>query len=386
MPLALGIVLFATLIALGSWIIVRQQTEHAAVRHTLEMENRLSRVLSHLQDAEVGQRGYLLTQQGSYIDPYNSAVGSLSSELGELDQLIGDNPIQRANLMLLRPLIAQKLSELRQTIDLKRAGDDAGALAVVRTDLGRTVMDNIRETIDSMRAEEERLLAIRQSQVQRTWLIFQISMIAAAAMVVVFALIASWNALARMRQAEAARDALAARFERRLVAIMAADVEGYSRQMERDEIATLSILFAYRRTIDGLILQHRGRLVSTAGDSFLAEFASVGDAADCAIGIQENLRAANLDKPPDRRLRFRIGINMGDVMVQGGDIFGDSVNLAARLEALAEPGGICISQAVYDHLRKHKDCAFEDLGLQSVKNIAMPIHAYRVSRFGAGAF
>ena len=130
---------------------------------------------------------------------------------------------------MLRPLIAQKFSELQQTIDLKRAGDDAAALALVRTDVGRAVMDKVRATIQSMRAEEERLLAIRESQVQRTWFIFETTMIGAAAVVVILALAALWNALRRMRQAEAARDALAARFERRLVAIMAADVEGHSR-------------------------------------------------------------------------------------------------------------------------------------------------------------
>jgi class 3 adenylate cyclase/CHASE3 domain sensor protein len=378
-PFIIGAALLATLIALSSWIVVRQQTEHEAVRHTLEVNNRLARLLSRLQDAEVGQRGYLLTEQSSYLDPYNSAVSSVPADLDELDRLTGDNPRQKANLTALRPLIAQKFSELRQTIDLKRAADEAGALALVRTDLGRAVMDKIRETIESMQAEEERLLTIGQHRVQRTWLIFQIIMIGAAALVVVLALAALWNALERMHHAEALRDALAARFERKLVAIMAADVEGYSRHMERNELETLSTLFAHRRTIDSLILEHRGRMVSTAGDSVLAEFASVAEAADCAIGIQRSLGAADEKRSPDRRLRFRIGINMGDVMVQDGDIFGDSVNLAARLQALAKPGGICVSHAVYEHLRKHKDCGFEDLGLQSVKNIATPIHAYRVT-------
>jgi class 3 adenylate cyclase len=375
----IGAALLAALIAVSSWIMVRQQTEHEAVRHTLEVGDRLSRVLSRLQDAEVGQRGYLLTEQSSYLEPYNSAVSSLPAELDKLDRLTGDNTSQKANLAVLRPLIAQKLSELQQTIDLKRAGDDAAAIALVRTDVGRAVMDKVRATIQRMRAEEERLLAIRESQVQRTWLIFETTMIGAAAVVVILALAALWNALWRMRQAEAARDALAARFERRLVAIMAADVEGYSRHMERDELETLSTLFAHRRKIDHLILEHRGRLVNTAGDSVLAEFGSVAEAVDCAIGIQQALGAASEDRSPDRRLRFRIGIHMGDVMIQDGDIFGDSVNLAARLQALAKPGGICVSQPVYDHLRKHKNCDFEDLGPQSVKNIANPVHAYRVS-------
>ena len=163
----------------------------------------------------------------------------------------------------------------------------------------------------------------------------------------------------------------------RLVAILAADVEGYSRHMEQDELNTLSTLFAYRRTIEDLLLRHRGRLVSTAGDSFLAEFASVGDAADCAIGIQESLGAANSEKCAGRRLRFRIGIHMGDVMVQDGDIFGDSVNLAARLQAHAPKNGVLISDAVHAQIRGKIDAAFIEVGALELKNIALPVRAWR---------
>jgi class 3 adenylate cyclase len=170
----------------------------------------------------------------------------------------------------------------------------------------------------------------------------------------------------------------APRLDRKLVAILAADIEGYSRQMERDEAGTLAILSSHRLIVDELIASHNGRITGTAGDSVLAEFASVVDALDCALKIQDRLAEANANLPSDDRLMFRIGINVGDVMLKDGDIFGDGVNIAARLESLATPGGVCISRGVRDHVRKMDRYAFEDLGEQSVKNIAQPIRAFRV--------
>jgi class 3 adenylate cyclase len=166
--------------------------------------------------------------------------------------------------------------------------------------------------------------------------------------------------------------------ERKLVAILAADVEGYSRMMEIDEEGTLNILSAHRAITDELIAQHAGRIFGTAGDSVLAEFASVFSAVQCAIDIQEELAIANRPLDEARRLRFRIGINVGDVMLKDGDIFGDGVNIAARLEGLAEPGGICISRGVRDHIRHKLPHEFEDLGEQAVKNIAQPVRCYRL--------
>ena len=142
--------------------------------------------------------------------------------------------------------------------------------------------------------------------------------------------------------------------------------------------ATLATLSSHRLIVDDLIAAHNGRITGTAGDSVLAEFASVVDAVDCAVEDPGRLAAANESQPPEHRLLFRIGINVGDVMVKDGDIFGDGVNIAARLEALAEPGGICVSRGVRDHVRKMGRYAFEDLGEQSVKNIAQPIRAFRV--------
>jgi adenylate cyclase len=173
-------------------------------------------------------------------------------------------------------------------------------------------------------------------------------------------------------------DLEAPRLERRLIAILAADVEGYSRHMERDEVATLATLSGHRLIIDELIAHHNGRITGTAGDSVLAEFHSVVDALDCAVKMQDALAIASESQPTDQRLQFRIGINVGDVMVKDGDIFGDGVNIAARLETLADPGGICVSRGVRDHVRKMGQYAFEDLGEQSVKNISQPIRAFRV--------
>jgi TolB-like protein/class 3 adenylate cyclase len=166
--------------------------------------------------------------------------------------------------------------------------------------------------------------------------------------------------------------------ERRLVAIFAADVEGYSRLMDRDEVATLRDLTERRHILDGLIASHRGRIANTAGDSVLAEFSSAVDAVQCAVKAQAAWAEANDLVPPDRRVKFRIGVHVGDVMVRAGDLFGDGVNIAARLQSSAAADGICISGAVYDHVRKVLPLTFIDLGMQYLKNIE-PIRAYAVS-------
>jgi len=171
----------------------------------------------------------------------------------------------------------------------------------------------------------------------------------------------------------------AQRVERKLSAILAADVEGYSRLMGRDEVGTLRTLTAYRVIVDRLIASHRGRIFSTAGDSFLADFVSAVDAVQCAVEVQETLAKANLDRPAVEKMHFRVGIHVGDIIVQGDNLFGDAVNIAARLEALAEPGGICVSGAVRDHIGTKLSVEFIDFGPQRVKNIAQPIKAYRIS-------
>ena len=166
--------------------------------------------------------------------------------------------------------------------------------------------------------------------------------------------------------------------ERKLVAILAADVASYSRLMEIDEEGTLATLSAFRLVTDRLISRHEGRICGTAGDSILAAFGSALAAVQCAVDIQNELAHSNNDIEQDRRMQFRIGINVGDVMLKDGDIFGDGVNIAARLEGLADPGGICISRGIHDHVMKKLPFEFEDLGEQSVKNIAQPVRVYRL--------
>jgi adenylate cyclase len=168
---------------------------------------------------------------------------------------------------------------------------------------------------------------------------------------------------------------------RRLCAILAADVAGYSRLMGADEDGTLTALTAHRRElIDPAVAGHAGRIVKTTGDGLLVEFASVVDAVRCAIDIQRGMIERNHGVSQDRRLAFRIGLNLGDVIVQDSDLYGDGVNVAARLEALAEPGGICLSASVHEQVQgKIVAVRFEDLGEHRVKNIARPIRAYRVA-------
>src|SRR6516162_6968365 len=169
------------------------------------------------------------------------------------------------------------------------------------------------------------------------------------------------------------------RVERRLTAILAADVAGYSRLMGLDEEGTLAGLKTLRREVaDPKIKEHRGRIVNTTGDGLLSEFASVVDAVRCAVEVQREIAARNTGVQADRRIDFRIGINLGDIMIDENDIFGDGVNVAARLEALAEPGGICVSRVVRDQVRDKLAIPFEDMGEQQVKNIARPVRAYRV--------
>src|SRR3974390_477794 len=169
---------------------------------------------------------------------------------------------------------------------------------------------------------------------------------------------------------------------RGLVAVFAADVEGYSRLMGADEVGTLKGLTERRAILDRLIAGHKGRIANTAGDSVLAEFGSAVDAVQCAVEAQTALAEANSSQAPDRRICFRIGIHIGDVIVHGGDLFGDGVNIAARLQTLANPGTVCISGATYDQVRKVLPMTFVDLGVQQVKNIQEPIRAYQVGAPG----
>ena len=166
--------------------------------------------------------------------------------------------------------------------------------------------------------------------------------------------------------------------ERRLAAILSADVEGYSRLMDADEVATVRTLGAHRAAATALIDRHHGRVVSTPGDAVLAEFASVVEAVQCAVAVQREIGARNDTLARDRRMHFRIGINVGDVIVEGDDIYGEGVNIAARLQGIAEPGGVCVSGAVFEQVKNKLAISYEFLGEQHVKNIADPVPTYRL--------
>lgn len=171
--------------------------------------------------------------------------------------------------------------------------------------------------------------------------------------------------------------------DRKLTTILSADVAGYSRLMEQDEPGTYARLKAYRDSVLEKIVSHRGRVVNTAGDSVLAEFSSVVNAVDCAVRIQRDIAERNADVAVADRMQFRIGINLGDVMVDGDDLFGAGVNIAARLQALAESGGVLVSGSVFEQVRNKLTLGFDFLGVQEVKNISEAVPAYRVLLGGA---
>src|SRR5258706_2014366 len=169
------------------------------------------------------------------------------------------------------------------------------------------------------------------------------------------------------------------RVERRLTAILAADVAGYSRLTGLDEEGTHAQLQDHLRLlVDPKIAEHRGRVVKNTGDGLLAEFSSVVDAVRCALDVQRGMAERNAEVPHEKPIDFRIGMNVGDIMIDRGDIFGDGVNVAVRLEGIAEPGGICISDDAHRQMRGKLDIAFEDVGEQQLKNIAQPVRVYRV--------
>ena len=179
-------------------------------------------------------------------------------------------------------------------------------------------------------------------------------------------------------------DAADAPIERRLAGILSADVKGYSTLMRDDEVATVRTLTAYRGLMAEIIRGRRGRVVDSPGDNLLAEFSSVIDAVEAGVEIQAGLRKRNAELPEGRRMQFRIGVNLGEILVDGGRIYGDGVNMAARLEGLTDPGGIVISASVWDQIRDRMRVAVESLGERRVKNVAEPVNAYPIVADPAG--
>jgi adenylate cyclase len=185
---------------------------------------------------------------------------------------------------------------------------------------------------------------------------------------------------------ERSRDAGIKSAPRKLAAILAADVAGFSRLVGLDEEGTLKRLRGLRRElIEPAVALHRGRIVKTTGDGILIEFPSVVDAVRCALEVQRGMDGRNADVPADRRIEFRVGINLGDVVIEGDDLFGDGVNVAARLEGIAEPGGICISNSAYQQVRDKIGIEFADMGEQQLKNIARPVRVYQTMVDGSVA-
>ena len=174
-------------------------------------------------------------------------------------------------------------------------------------------------------------------------------------------------------------------FKRKLAAILSADVEGYSRLMDDDEEATVRTLTSYRSAITDLVQQYRGRVVDSPGDNILSEFSSVVDAVNCAVEIQRDLAERNAELPDNRKMQFRIGVNLGDVIDEDDRIYGDGVNIAARVESLAEAGGICISGRAHTQVENKLGLEYEDLGKHEVKNISRPIQVYRVLSYPGAA-
>src|ERR1043166_1930864 len=174
------------------------------------------------------------------------------------------------------------------------------------------------------------------------------------------------------------------RIERKLVAILHADVQSYSRLLGEDEVTTLRTVASHLSLMKSLVEQHGGRAVGSRGDSLLAEFPSTVDAVQCAVEMQQALKERNTEVPLERRVEFRIGINLGEVVVEGEEIYGDGVNIAVRLEGLADAGGICLSEVVYQQLKNKLALAYEDLGAQTLKNIAEPVGGGRGGMDEAG--
>lgn len=348
------------------------------LRDTIANQSAISDIRSLLQDAEIGQRGYLLTGDGIYLDPYTEALPTIGLAVDGLAKRTSDDASQVANVANLRSLIAQKLSELEQSVDHRRRGDLDGAKDLLATGQGKIIMDGIRSVLRQMTEEEAVRLAERSqlAKTGKTWT--EITMAGLAILSGGMALLALNMATGRAREAERTRDELLTRLDRRLMAVMAADLVGYSRLMERDEADTLSRLRTAREAIDAIIVEQGGMIVNTAGDSVVAAFPSALSAVDCAVDIQETMRRKSVQVPEADQLQFRIGLNVGDVIVENGDIFGDTVNIAARLEGIADAGGICVSRAVRDHVRKHRNLKFVDGGFQQVKNIARPVSTFHV--------
>ncbi len=380
MPIALCIVAIAVSLTLylSFWISSEDRRADEAVWRNAAYLSAVSTLMSRIQDAEIGQRGFLLTGDELYLKPYTSAMDSLDPMLDNLAKRANEASAETGSVATLRSLVAQKKSELEQSVERRRNGDENGSIALVKTGQGKILMDGIRSVIDQMEKAGLEQLAKRSDAAslgkRRMHVLLLILAVVAGGM----AILIVRATVIRAKAAEKARDELLLHADRRLMAIMAADLVGYSRLMENNEADTLERLKAARDVIDTIIEENNGAIITTAGDSIVAAFPSALSAIDCALQIQKYMKTNNRDRSEKDQLLFRIGMNVGDVIIDNGDVFGDTVNIAARLEGIAEPGGICISRSVRDHIRKQRKLRFEDAGFQRVKNISRPISAFRI--------
>ncbi|MDQ1194575.1 CHASE3 domain-containing protein [Agrobacterium sp. SORGH_AS 787] len=380
MPIALSVVAVGVCmtIYLSSWISSEDRKADEAVQRNVAYLSAIADLMSHIQDAEIGQRGFLLTGDELYLKPYTTAMDSLDGMLDNLAEGAENASIETGSVATLRSLIAQKKSELEQSVEYRRAGNENASIALVKTGQGKILMDGIRSVLAQMETDGLAQLAKRSEAASAAKARMHILLLLFAVMVGGMALLVVRATVTRAKAAERTRDELLSHADRRLMAVMAADLVGYSRLMEKNEADTLERLKAARDVIDTIIEENNGAIITTAGDSIVAAFPSALSAIDCALQVQNFMVTHNADRPDDDRLLFRIGMNVGDVIIDNGDIFGDTVNIAARLEGIAEPGGICVSRSVRDHIRKQRKLKFEDAGFQQVKNISRPISTFRV--------
>lgn len=380
MPIALLVVAIGVCMTmyLSFWISSEDKKADEAVRKNVAYLSAISDLMSHIQDAEIGQRGFLLTGDELYLKPYTTAMDSLDGMLDNLAAGAENATIETGSVATMRSLVAQKKSELEQSVEYRRAGNENASIALVKTGQGKILMDGIRSVLAQMEKDGLARLAERSEAASAAKTRMHLLLLLFAIMVGGMALLVVRATVTRAKAAERTRDELLSRAERRLMAVMAADLVGYSRLMEKNEAETLERLKAARDVIDTIIEENNGAIITTAGDSIVAAFPSALSAIDCAVQIQKFMLTHNADRPDDDRLMFRIGMNVGDVIIDNGDIFGDTVNIAARLEGIADPGGICVSRSVRDHIRKQRKLKFEDAGFQQVKNISRPISTFLV--------
>ncbi|MDA5636000.1 CHASE3 domain-containing protein [Agrobacterium sp. ST15.16.024] len=380
MPIALSVVAIGVCMTVYLWFWISSEDKKAdeAVRSNVAYLSAISDLMSHIQDAEIGQRGFLLTGDKVYLKPYTNAVESLDGMLDNLAEGAENSSAQTGSMATLRSLVAQKRSELEQSVEFRRNGDENDSIALVKTGQGKILMDGIRSVLAQMEKDGLEQLATRSEAASIAKTRMHLLLLLFAIMAGGMAILVVRATVTRAKAAEKTRDELLSRADRRLMAVMAADLVGYSRLMENNEADTLERLKAARDIIDTIIEENNGAIITTAGDSIVAAFPSALSAIDCALQIQKYMVTHNADRPDADRLLFRIGMNVGDVIIDNGDIFGDTVNIAARLEGIAEPGGICVSRSVRDHVRKQRKLRFEDAGFQQVKNISRPISTFRV--------